>query len=940
MRLVFLNEDTDSLMIDILKRHGVNLFWTVGIFVVALLFYVGTSAFTPYPGLSAEYFSAICYPGSAPDILTAPLDTIVFRSLATLLPYDHLTLFVGLIYAAIGAGIVACLFRCAIATSRHACVDLTGIRDNELDRALFAISHVSFETGIATALLALATLPIWAIATRPYPQALTALAVTCMITFALEFRWRSTQCYLLSRLPEARHCILLALTYAFIAFITFTQPELAPVSLFAFVLASGIFLRNEAEGRGAYLLSAGAGLVVGLLLSIAVTAGWAHVLNAAQMPLPNGVALWGQHFMTGLLGLVPRFTAFEGLAPLIIFLSAAALFFGCFPHAYLKFGSPIIGQVACVGLLIAMLLQWPESAWELFCEPDAMSLVAGFMLTLCIGVLFGSWLHTGFGERVHWSRAKFRLIALLLTFAFSGSLAIYSAIKNAPAASGLPARTAMHTIAPLLDELVPETATLWMTHHPDTLGIVARRYISGRPIQPQAETFSTLTPASLDHHPFLKNVAASDPLIRNLTQVGVEPLRQYLLATAPELGILKQLPPRKTSTNTAQAAKLLKETTLGETAIGNHCTLLLNQLAAREHAACAIGAEPEAAATHLRLAHALDPENPSIPLSLAALEHEGVAITQAERNAARDVLEARPELRQPSEQTALLFEHRYGPVRAPGFCSASRLRRFQLGNAPAVLAEILALYRTDPSQLSRPERAVAILHLPADEVAQLLAQNTLSETDWELFFCLYPNHPKTDELYQQNKRFFSDNDALYTLFREKNSRLRERIADKMQSFFLRDGTFAYALYYVNALLAENKLEEAVKFVGGFNVRERLAKTPALAQELSCRVLESLIKENPTRARTVCEGWLRSEPRQYRLWTYILSKDLPPSSDPESEIKTCLRYYPLHPVATARYAEIIEKDLGVEVANRYRDAVKKATEEGSCLQKDTHAHRRL
>ena len=73
-----------------------------------------------------------------------------------------------------------------------------------------------------------------------------------------------------------------------------------------------------------------------------------------------------------------------------------------------------------------------------------------------------------------------------------------------------------------------------------------------------------------------------------------------------------------------------------------------------------------------------DPENPSIPLSLAALEHEGVAITQAERNAARDVLEARPELRQPSEHTALLFEHRYGPVRAPGFCSASRLRRFQL----------------------------------------------------------------------------------------------------------------------------------------------------------------------------------------------------------------------------------------------------------------------
>ena len=69
-----------------------------------------------------------------------------------------------------------------------------------------------------------------------------------------------------------------------------------------------------------------------------------------------------------------------------------------------------------------------------------------------------------------------------------------------------------------------------------------------------------------------------------------------------------------------------------------------------------------------------------------------------------------------------------------------------------------------------------------------------------LFFCLYPDHPATESLHQKHRFHFSRNDALNTLFREKNSRLRERIPDKMQAFFLRDGTFAYALYYVNALI--------------------------------------------------------------------------------------------------------------------------------------------
>jgi hypothetical protein len=170
--------------------------------------------------------------------------------------------------------------------------------------------------------------------------------------------------------------------------------------------------------------------------------------------------------------------------------------------------------------------------------------------------------------------------------------------------------------------------------------------------------------------------------------------------------------------------------------------------------------------------------------------------------------------------------------------------------------------------------------------------------------------------------------------------MRSRIPDKMLAFFLRDGTFAYALYYVNALLDKGDFDTAAKFVGGFNVRERLRKTPALIEELCCRVLNRLKENDPVAARTLCEGWLRSEPRQYRLWSQLLTIETLNTTDTEAEVITCLRYYPLHPIATARYAEILEQDLGATVAKQYRDAVKQSTETDACLQKDSHAHRRF
>jgi hypothetical protein len=927
-------------MIEVFKRHGVNFLWTIGIFLVAFLFYIATSAFMPYPGISSEYFTALCFPGHAETLLTSPVDSLFFTILLKCIAPGHIDLVFSLICAAIGAGIVMCIFRCAIATARVASSDLTGIHDNELDRTLFALSHISFETGLGAAFISLTTLPIWAMATRLYPQALTTLIMLLALTFAMEFRWRVQQSHVLDIPPKVQHGLAILGAYALASFILFSTPTLAPIIMLVLFLASTIFFNPMAKGRGLYLITAGLGLLFGLLASIGVTAGSITLRNFANVPLPNAITLWGQTLAANLAALVPTFTSFEGLAPLVLFLLAAALYLGCFPQAYLRFGSPLFGQITCLALCVVTLLRWPTQVWELFEEPSASSVAALFMVVLCLSAIFGSWLNSFYGTRAHWSRGRIRTTSFVAMLLLVGSYALTQGVINAPAASGLPLRQAMQESAPLLDTLLPKQARIWLTPNLDTLGIIARRYTEGKPVHPLSENLASITPEALQAHPVLREIIGYDPLVHHLAGVGAEPLRQYLLVADADLGIIRRLPSQETAHTAAQIAKQFSCTDFGQTTIGRRSILWLNQLAAREHAACAISAEPEAAATHLRLARTLDPENPGIPLSLAALADKGITVTLDEQNAARDILEAKPFLRAPSETEALNFEYVHGPICTKGFCSASRLRRFHLGNAPAVLQDILQLYRTSPDQLSRTEKLIAVLYLPTEEVAELLKDRDPEAGDMELFFCLNPNHPKTAELYEKYHAYFQKNDALNTLFRDKETRMRSRIPDKMLAFFLRDGTFAYALFYVNALLEKNDIETASKFVGGFNVRERLRKTPALIEELCCRVLDHLKKSDPAAARTLCEGWLRSEPRQYRLWTQILNLEASSTFNTEAEIITCLRYYPLHPTATARHAELLEQTLGADIARQYREAVKKSTETDACLQRDSHAHRRF
>ncbi|MBQ9694607.1 MAG: hypothetical protein IJV69_07615 [Kiritimatiellae bacterium] len=922
------------------NRHNVGLRWSFVVFLTAFFFYLLTAAFVPYPGLSSEYVTALTYPAHAPELLSSPTDVVLLRALLFLVTPADLAVLTGLFQCLIGALIVTGLFRAATATVRHACLDLTGIRQNELDRILFVISKTAVTTGLGVSLLTLTLLPLWVIATRPYPESCAALIAVATLAFALVFRRRAVQAFTLNQTPRLRDGLFLFAAATGITFLALTHTSLIVVALFAFLIACKIFLNRDVRGRLLYAAFLGGGIVLGLICSIIITASWAHLLNVAQAPLPNAIQLWATHFTTTLSGLVPYFSSFEGLAPLILFLSAAALFWGCFPFAFLKFGTPIIGQLAGLALGVAFLLRWPTDVWQRFEEPDALCVVSGCMALLCLGLLIGSWLHHFLEMKQRWTSSKVRLVSLAAIALVAGTYAITQGVICFSSASGRPMQAAMEEIAPILDALLPEKARIWITSERDTFGIIARRTLAANPIQPQSEDFSRLTAKALYNHTMLSPFIPQDPLLPTLAALGGDSLRQYLLANQETYGILTRWDARVASVELARAARLLAETPVATTVVGQHCITQLNRLAAREHAICAIQSTPEVAVTHLRLARTLDPGNPGVCLSLAALENLGISVTQAERDDARDILEATPIWRAPSEEAALIFEYRYGPVTTQAFCSASRLRRFHLGDAPAVLEEILHLYRTAPAQLSSTEHLIAILHLPEAEAAERVATTNPECSDMELFFCLYPDNPVSEQLYSQYGSSMKGKDALTVLFRNRTSHLRDRTADKMLAFFLRDGTFAYALYHLNALLKENRLEDAVLFAESFNVRERLARTPTLIEELRYRTLVKLSASAPERARDVCQGWLRSNPKQYRLWSLLLSNENLTVAQKRADIEACLLYYPLHPIASRLYADILENDLGTEVAERYRNAIQTATEAGACIQKDAHAHSRF
>ena len=340
------------------------------------------------------------------------------------------------------------------------------------------------------------------------------------------------------------------------------------------------------------------------------------------------------------------------------------------------------------------------------------------------------------------------------------------------------------------------------------------------------------------------------------------------------------------------------------------------QSARRAHYAAALArlraVDPEAAARILRHAIAIDPENPGLRLSLAALDGK-VSLSKEERLRGVAVAEADPWLRDPSPDRAAAYERLYGPVLTAGFRAAGRLGALHLGDRASVLRQILAAYREAPETLGAQERIIALLHLPeAEAAASLLARDAPSTEELTFFLCAYPWTDAANALFAKHATRLAQNDCLGMLYLNHGRNTRRQQIDRVGSFFARDGHFAYAYFHLTHLLAEGKLDDALDFVSDFIVADRLADAPVLLESLRLRVIDRLLAQDPARALAFLREWLTADPAQPGLWECLLN--LPEAT--EDEMRQCLARYPTHPVATRLFAEALRRQAGDEAADRY------------------------
>lgn len=902
--------------------------WTAVVFMAAFAFYALTAAFVPVPGASAAFASALCFPGSAPAVMEYPLDAVLGRAVATLAGPGHMMAALAALAALLGALAVTGLFRATVAGVRFSCLDLTGIREAELPRVIADVSATAILAGLGAALAGAVSLPLWALGTRPLPGALSAVLGVALLTFAMGVRWRAAANPMTAPSPNALFPrVLMGAVFGFAAFLGTTAPTLVPVAALGIVLAGGPLIDRDTENRLAFTPWIALGLLVGVALSVLSVWLWHEMFGAGAEAGP--LSLWGRWMQGALPELQRLFLSFGGVAPLALFALGAALLLGCFPTAYLRFGTPFVGQLATLALAVAMALRWPGELWDGMSEPSALGAVGVAVATVAFGLTVGSWARNWLDVHTHWPRARAHAMAALFVSMPALALALALIHANAADGSGAAAQRALRGAWEETDAALPKEAAVWWAPPPDATGLLMRRAATGAPIRPMSVNGrpmgSSALPAALAER------LAGDPVADALATVGQEALRLYLAHTPATAQAFLEGPLPDTVAETFGAvADALETTAFGATPLGVRTVRTLRAEAARAAVNQAAEAAPREAIALLRRALALDPGNPAAALGLEALERR----TPDPNNpsAALLALERHPWLREPPPARARAFEAAYGHVRTPAFDSARRLWALSHTDREAALADILAL---DPARLSRQERLLALLNLSEDAAGARLEAGDPTTDELEAYLCAYPKTARAKALFAKHREALRKHGALAQLYGGKGRTAGRRAADKMLSFFLRDGRFAYALFHVNDLLREGAAEEAAAFVSGFNMAERLGACPALAEALRARVLRVLILKEPQAALETARAWLQADPWQPSLWTLLLTNPAQPDGA-AADARRCLAFLPLHPEATRRFAECLRSAHGDAAANRYLEAIGCARE--ALTAKEPHAHR--
>lgn len=898
--------------------------WSLGVFLTAFAFYLATSAWCPYPGQSSTFVGALCFPGQLGCTVYHPIDGVALSVFNWLLG--------GMVGISLGAAFFGALtvlgvFRMAVAGVRWSMLDLTGIRSSEMRRVQNDLQLTSLMAGLGAAVMALAALPLWAQGTRPLAGGLSTTLGVALLAFSLGARWRCAADLENQMALTLRHRVLLGIVFALAVYVGVLSPILLPISLLGVVLGAWVLVQPEIDGRVGYLLWAAGGSVVGVVASIVTLWWWAAIFTTAS----GGAArLWLNWLVAVWPTIVPLFTHFEGASALVCFALTAALFLGCFPRAFRRFGSPIFGQIVVIGVLVLSLVRWPAEFWDGVAEPSPLVAVAIALLMVTVGMLAGSWMGNWLDVHTRWGARRAHTAASVALMAVLSAVAVGECLLWHEEGAGTSARKVCEELWKLGDRTVPQEASLWLAPDLNTAGFLVWRHLQGRPIYPVRNWDIALRDGKIAGKSFAE-CAQEDPLLARMQQVGHPALALYLAHSQRwrKQVIQGDLPAADPASLASLATDWLGSSAFGTTPIGRALARSILMRAARWEARNALSLPPIEAASHLRRAAVWAPENIGIALSVAALEQEQLSVSEEERFKAIQATERTPWLMAPTPDQARTFEAANGPVRTAAFRAANRMWRLLQDDRDRIIQELCARYQQNPAQLSDRERTIALLSLPEETVEALLRTGAPTLSELEVFLCAYPKTERSMALYTQYRDLLADNDALRQLYQPRRGTLATQQAERMQSFFSRDGHFAYALFYVNHLLEKGELSAAATFVSGFTLEERMAEKPCLIEYLRAKVMTALLAQDPADATETLRAWLRSNPNQPTLWTLLLQADAEQTSPAlAQDVTDCLQVYPFHRLAATAFAETLRTDLGDAAAAAWLEAVERARQQST------------
>lgn len=932
-----------------MKRYLNTFFLSLCVFVAFVIFYI-TSATTAIPGTSAQFLTSVLHPGVFEYLPQYPLDAVLYHHTTHIFPCENILLGVRIVAALIGSLIVLLILRSLQTVITMAVCDTIENTDEEREQVCVDRTLVKRLSTCVFAPLAMVGFPLWVMATRPMDGHATVLLVTLLFWLSLVLRGSYTVALERNEQLSIKENSLITIIFFLLTFILMLSPTLLIILLLPLGLTGRVFFLVYFEHRSTQLMWAAMGLVMGAFFALMFYAlAWIPLFyptNEAHWGL-----LWATYFQSSLKSLPTVIHSFETIASWVFYLLNVALFLGTFPRAFYKVFTPLFGQFCILASWGFVFLGWPSSFWMSMIEPDPIATSGMILLILNTSLVVASWARNWLDANAFCPIRKkyikaFLMCAIPALFFFIASIYFFTNDASCHLAN-----TALNNAWANVHLRLTDKEQLWLNPTEGCESLLLERCLAKRPLTPLTNPTQHLQQINLDGKPW-EVVANEDVLLKELATIGDAPLTIYLEHSQWGNEVFIGDPYYNHHENMIAIAKFLTTTPFAKTTLGQRTVRDCYRTAAIQLANAAVDMPPIEALNALRTAYQYDPTNKGIILSIASFANEGYMVSNEETNRATTVYNELPHLEKPSFLERAKFEKQYGLVRTPAFDTARRLAHFNAGiTTNACLQNLIKLYTETPQVLSLDERLYAMLHMDepeafkvllreirASDASSLAIEEEMYFRELECFLLRYIHTPNALTLYKENQQRFNNLRTSYVpkLYEVSADSLSFSIlSEKIVSFYHRDQHLAYALYYVNYLLAKDRLNEATDFLTSFDVHESLIKRPLFNQYLSRLLVEAWTPKNPEMAQKLLASWLFSNPEQPVLWTLYLQR-ITDTELLKKSIRECLRYYPMHPLATRLFADECRIRYGEDVAQRYLNSIQQAQQHDA--RNAPHAHR--